>query len=90
MEDYKKLKSKLLTDPEIKREYEKLGPRYRLIESVIKRRLLLGLSQKDLALKMNTKQSAISRLESGNYNPSFDFIQKVAAALGSKLELTLK
>ena len=90
MKDYREFKNKLLDDSEIRKEYERLGPKYQLIKSVIRRRLYLGLSQKDLAVKMNTKQSAVSRLESGNYNPSFDFIQKVAGALDSKLEVIIK
>jgi len=46
-------------------------------------------------LKMNeaeligTRQSNISRLESGNYNPTLDFLQKIASAMGKKLEVRI-
>lgn len=86
---FKELKADLLKDPEFKREYDKLGPRYELIASIIEKRIEKDLSQKELAKKMNTKQSAVSRLESGDYNPSLDFIQKVAEALDSKVEIKI-
>ena len=56
--------------------------------SIIERRLAKGLTQSDLAKKLGTKQSAIARLESGNYNPSLAFLNKVATALDTKLKVT--
>lgn len=76
-----------LKDPKFKAEYDRLGPEYELISSVIAKRIEKKMTQKELARKMGTKQSAISRLESGNANPSFTFLQKVADALGTKLQI---
>ncbi|WP_367153723.1 helix-turn-helix transcriptional regulator [Aminivibrio sp.] len=39
---------------------------------------------------MGTSQSNISRLESGRYNPSLQFLRRVARALEKDLEVTLK
>ena len=89
MENFQKFKEELLKDPEVKKEYDRLGPKFQLITSLIEKRLEKGLSQKELAEKMNTKQSAISRLESSEYNPSFDFIQKAAEALDAKVEIKI-
>jgi len=86
---YKQLKGGLLRDNKIKEAYEKLGPEFAVIEMIIKRRIGKGLSQKELARKIGTKQSAISRLESGTYNPSLSFLQKVGEALGAKLKISL-
>ena len=47
------------------------------------------LSQKQMAEKMGTKQSALSRLESGNSNPSLAYLKKVANALGADLHISL-
>ncbi len=87
---YRQLKKELLKDKEIKYAYEKLGPEFAVIEMIIKKRIERGLSQKELARKIGTKQSAISRLESGTYNPSLSFLQKVGEALDAKLKIALK
>jgi len=86
---YKQLKRKLLKDRKIKRAYEELGPEFAVIEMIIKRRIERGFSQKELARRIGTKQSAISRLESGTYNPSLSFLQKVGKALDAKLKISL-
>lgn len=78
-----------MKDPEIKAEYDRLGPEYEIIEAIIRKRLERGMSQKQLADKMGTKQSALSRLESGNYNPSLAFLKKVATALGTSVHISL-
>ena len=36
-----------------------------------------GMTQERLAEKVGTRKSNISRLESGRYNPSLDFLEKV-------------
>lgn len=47
------------------------------------------MTQNDLAKLTGTKQSNISRFESGNYNPSLEFLEKVASALGKKIKIDL-
>lgn len=86
---FENLKKRLLKDPEVKAEYDRLEPEYRLIRQVIANRLKKGYSQAQLAAKIKTKQSAISRLESGGYNPSLNFLNKVSVALGCKLNISL-
>ena len=87
MKTWKDLKKDLLTDKKIKAEYEKLGPEYQLIGSLIEARLKKGLTQKDLAEKIGTKQSAISRLESGAANPSLSFLKRLAEGLGCQISV---
>jgi len=81
------LKKELLADPDVRREYDRLGPEYALISSMIRKRIEKKMTQEALAKKIGTKQSAISRIESGNGNPSLAFMQKIASALGSRLRL---
>jgi ribosome-binding protein aMBF1 (putative translation factor) len=85
--DHKDVKKLLTQSPEVKKEYENLETLYEIKKQIIKLRLEQGLSQKELAEKVGTKQSAISRLENNNYNPSVEFLDKVANALGKKLEI---
>lgn len=46
-----------------------------------------GITQEMLAEKVGTKKSNISRLESGRYNPSLDFLEKVAGGLGKEIKV---
>lgn len=39
---------------------------------------------------MGTKQANISRLETGNCNPSLGFIVKLAAAMGKKVHISFE
>ena len=85
--DHNEVKKSLLESPEVKKEYDNLNGIYEVKKQIIKYRIEQGLSQKELAEKIGTKQSAISRLENDNYNPSVEFLDKVANALGKKLEI---
>jgi transcriptional regulator with XRE-family HTH domain len=61
----------------------------KIIEEIITARKENHLTQNGLAELIGTKQSNISRLESGNYNPSLGFLKKVASAMGKKLEVRM-
>lgn len=76
-----------LKDPEFKAEYDKIQPEFAVIRALIDARIKKDLTQKKLAAKMKTKQSVISRLESGRGNPSLSFLQRLAASLDSHLEI---
>ncbi len=54
---------------------------------VIKHRAALGISQKELARRVGTSYSAISRLESGRHKTSVETLQRVAKALGVRFLL---
>ena len=49
-----------------------------------------GMTQELLADHVGTKKSNISRLESGRYNPSLDFLVKVAGGLGKQIQVKVK
>ena len=78
-----------LKNPEWKKGYDALELEFSIIEQVIRKRLEKGLTQKQLAEKIGTKQSAIARLEGGTTNPSVAFLEKVSKALGGKLQISL-
>jgi DNA-binding XRE family transcriptional regulator len=88
--NWDKIKTKLLKDPEVYKEYKLLEPEYKAISKIIKLRLQKKITQKELAKRVDTKQSAISRFERNFTNPTLYFLSKVADALGKKLEITLK
>lgn len=88
MKNYSNFKNKLLKDKEVREKYDALGAEFAIAEAVIAKRIEQGMSQSELATKVGTKQSAISRLESGNYNPSIKLLEKVAHALDLKLKVS--
>ena len=82
-------KAIILKNNEVQNELEKNEAEYKIIEEIILARREKNLTQKGLAELIGTKQSNISRLESGNYNPSLDFLQKIASAMGKRLEVRM-
>jgi len=88
MSNWNDFKKKLLSDPEVKKGYDKLGSRYEVIKKLIELRIKNEMTQAQLAKKLNTKQASISRFESGNINPTVDFMLMVSQALGKKLNIT--
>lgn len=88
MKYYSKIKEQILKDKATRRAYQELGGEFSLIESIIEKRLAKGYTQAVLARKIGTKQSSIARLESGNYNPSLAFLEKIAKALDTKIVIS--
>jgi DNA-binding XRE family transcriptional regulator len=89
--DYEKEKEKILKEkPEIKKMYDDLQLKYKLIETVIEYRARNNLTQKDLAAKIGVQQQVISRFERGLVNPRIDFVQKLLNATGKDIEVVDK
>ena len=89
--NFEEFEGELLRDPEIRKEYESLKPKYEMIQSLIKRRNYLRMSQSQLARTVGTKQPAISRLERGEFNNvTLSTLIKVAHALDLDLDISLK
>lgn len=87
MKNYTQFKKHLLKNPKIKKAYEELGPEFEVITLLIKLRMQKKLTQRELAERLGTKQSAVSRLESGVYNPSLSFLYRIADALDARLKI---
>ena len=85
--DFEVWEKEALKDPLLKTEYDRLQPEFAVINAMIEARRKKGITQVDLAKKMGTKQSVISRLESGRANPSIGFLKKLANALQTNLEI---
>jgi DNA-binding XRE family transcriptional regulator len=86
---FEEVHNRLMKDDEFKAEYEKLKPRYELIAQIIDARNQLNITQEELAQRVGTQKSNISRFESGSYNPTLDFITKVARSLGKEVHISL-
>lgn len=76
-----------MKDPEFRAEYEALEPEFAIIQAMIDARKNTGLTQKELSEKTGIAQGDISKLETGNANPSLRTLQRLAAGMGMKLKL---
>ncbi|MBI2600932.1 helix-turn-helix transcriptional regulator [Candidatus Daviesbacteria bacterium] len=90
MTNWNTYKQKLLRDPEFKKLYEDSQPEFEIAKAIIRARIENKITQKELAKRMNTTQSVISRLEQGRTSPSIALLKKVAAALNTTLQIQFK
>jgi len=60
-----------------------------IAEKVAERRVAMNMSQRELAERCNTTQSAIARLERGGRPPRIDTLLRIAEALDCELNVEL-
>ena len=84
--NYDKHREELFRNPEFRRKYEALEPKYNLIRALIRRRNELRLSQVQLAIIAGMQQPTISRLENGGSDATIGTLLKVADALNLDVE----
>lgn len=86
--NYKKFKKSLLaSDKELAKEYNKRDIVLEISKAVIEARIFKGLTQIKLARLMKVQQPAIARIENGNNLPSLSFLERMAIAMGARLEI---
>lgn len=90
MDNWQDIKKTILKDKEVKKKYDELEVEYQILSDMVRIRNQKKITQKELAKKIGTTQSALSRFEMGDINPSLDFLKKVASALKSKLVVRLE
>jgi len=61
-----------------------------VISQIIEERNAQRLTQEEWALRVGAQKSNISRFESGSYNPSLDFLVKVAKGLGKEVHIEIR
>ena len=90
---HEELTKKMLSNPEVKAEYDSQKEEYTLFDELLKARINAGLTQSEVANLMGTKTPAVARLESGGGNkqhsPSITTLRKYASAVGCHLEIKL-
>lgn len=77
-------------DPKYRKAYAELAPEFELARAVIEARTHAGLTQEQLARRMETTQSVIARLESGRVRPSTQTLTRLAAATGTRLRISFE
>lgn len=84
--DWKTHRKILLKDPKVRKALKESELEYQVARALIRARTERGLTQGELARKLQTRQSVISRVENAKTVPSLSFLKRLA----STLEIPLK
>lgn len=76
-----------LQDPKFAEAWEESEAEYQLRLALIEAREAAGMTQKDLAAATGLKQQSISRIETGDTNPTFATLATLARGLGKKMKI---
>ena len=87
MSDLSMYIKKQMENSEVKELYEKNEGEYQIAREIIKARIEMRMTQKELSEKTGIRQSNISRIENGNCSPTVETLEKIAEGLGKKLEI---
>jgi len=76
--------------PELRAQIEEEKLNFQIAQMIYDARQKAGLTQRQLAELIGTKQQVIARLEDADYEGhSLSMLQRIAAALGRRLELSM-
>lgn len=93
MNTHDEMIQKWMQDPAFVREYNALEQEFSLFDELLTARKEAGLTQAEVAERMDTQPSVVARLESGGgrqkHSPSIVTLQKYAEAVGCRLEVKL-
>ncbi len=76
-----------MKDLEFKKEYEALETEFNIIQAIIDARKANNLTQKQLAERTGIDQADISKLETGNSNPTLQLLERLAEGMNMVLKL---
>lgn len=88
--DLQKYISKQLENPEFQKVLEESRLGHEVASQLIRLRKTTGLTQEELARLVDTRQSEISRIETGDQNISINKLNKIAGAMGAEVEIIIK
>lgn len=87
MSDLNKYLEKQLKDETFKKEWESSEAEYSLVRSMINARKMSHMTQKELAEVTGIDQADISKIETGNANPQWSTLERLAEGMGMMLRL---
>lgn len=76
--------------PGYRAAYDALEEEFSIISALIKARTESGLTQEQVATRMQSTQSAIARLEGGGRKPSIATLERYARATGHRLRIVME
>ncbi|HVY35494.1 MAG TPA: helix-turn-helix transcriptional regulator [Caulobacteraceae bacterium] len=91
--DQQKALEKAMQRPGFKEAWDAGADEYAALRTLLEARRQSGLTQEEIATRMGTSKSAVSRLESSlrdpKHSPTFETIRRYAKACGKRVELQL-
>jgi transcriptional regulator with XRE-family HTH domain len=84
------LHERWLADPTYRHAFDALEDEFTLAQALAQARTHAGLTQAEVAERMQTTQSNIARLESGRSTPSTRTLQKFAHAVHARLRISFE
>jgi len=88
--DWNDYEKELLAKPGFKEALKETRLEYEIARALIKARVEKGLTQVEIAKRMHTKQSVISRVENARTIPSLAFLKRLALVLDTSLSVQFK
>lgn len=85
--DFQEYLVEQLKNPQFKKYYDEYGKQLEIAYKILQLRKKEGMSQKELAKRIGTKQSDIARMESGQQNFTTATLQKIASAFKCNLKV---
>ncbi|MBM4402292.1 MAG: helix-turn-helix transcriptional regulator [Candidatus Cloacimonetes bacterium] len=83
-------KKKLLKDSQFRQALRETKPEYEVARAFILARVKHELTQKELAKKLATQQSVISRIENARTTVSLSFLKRFASCFGGQLNIGIE
>ena len=84
------LHKRWIGESEYQKAYKELAPEFGVASAVIAARSHAGLTQEELAKRMDAKQSLVARLESGAQNTTIKTLERIAEATGTQLKISFE
>jgi len=85
--DWETHKKLLLKDSQFKKALMETQVEYEIARAMILARTKHKMTQKDLAKRLKTRQSVISRVENAQTTPSLSFLKRFAAVFGATVQI---
>lgn len=86
--DWNTHKKQLLKDPAFRQALKDTELEYQIARQVIAQRIKHKLTQQQLAKRLNTRQSVVSRVENAFTTPSLSFLKRLAEVFNTRLSVS--
>lgn len=84
------LHAKWSKDRAYRQAYDALEEEFALAQAIAQARAKAGLTQAEVAERMQTTQSNVARMEAGRTTPSTRTLEKFAQAIGARLKISFE